>query len=123
MTLITSGKMLEPESTRTCFLYDPSDGRIVHQHEVINFPGARQVEDKEVESTTLRLAGKLGYDTSKLLTLHLSGALPGDKLYKVDTKSRTLVEITRPSRPRPKKDLSKKSRELRPRSTAKRGRR
>jgi hypothetical protein len=123
MSLIESGKMLEPESMRTCFLYDPSNGRIIHQHEVINFPGAREVDDKELESTTLRLAAKFGHDTSKVQTLLLSGSFSGDKLYKIDTKSRALVEITRPSQPRPKTRPSKKNMGKRPRLAAKKARR
>jgi hypothetical protein len=120
MRLVEGSKMLEPDSIRSCFLYDPSNGRIVHHHEVINFPGARQVDDEELESTTPRLAAKLGHDTSKLQTLHLSGSFSGDKSYKIDTKSRTLVEVTRPSQASPKRSSSKKSIGKQPRSKAKR---
>jgi hypothetical protein len=101
----------------------PEQWAHVHQHEVITFPGARQVDDKELESTTLRLAAKLGHDTSNLKTVHLSGAFSGDKLYRIDTKSRTLVEITRPSQPRPKRRPSEKNIGIQSRSKAKKRRR
>jgi len=88
MKLVIGGKTLEPESIKSCVLYDPSDGRIVHQHEVVNFPGAKAVENEEIESKAVRLAAKLGHDISKLKALHLSGAFPSDKRYRVDTNER-----------------------------------
>jgi len=57
MRLVAGGKVLEPQSMKSCILYDPSDGRIVHHHEVVSFPGANEVEEKEVETTTRRIAG------------------------------------------------------------------
>ncbi len=90
--------MLKPESIRTCVLYDPSDGRIVHCHEIVHFETGIEIDDKDMESKTLRLATNLEHETSKLQALHLSGPFPSDKrYYKVDPQSRRLVAIPRPS--------------------------
>jgi hypothetical protein len=44
--LIGKGQTLAPESIRICVLYDPSDGRIVHIHKVVTYPGGEDSERK-----------------------------------------------------------------------------
>jgi hypothetical protein len=94
MNFFTQGAMLEVESTRTCVLYDKNDGRIVHQHEVVNFRGAKRAEDTEVEAVASRMAAQLGHDVSNVKALHFSSdEYSTEKCYKIDTESLRLIEI------------------------------
>jgi hypothetical protein len=94
-----NGKPIQPESRKMCVLYDPENGIAIHTHEAITFTGGRIVEDKEMEANAFQQATKVGKDTSKLKTLHVS---PKDvergSVYKVDLESLRLVKVERPSR-------------------------
>jgi hypothetical protein len=94
---IAGGTLLKPESVRVCVLYDPSDGRIVHQHEIVGFPGAERVNDEYLTSRAYATAARLGHNTSALRTLHLDVQdLSNEKAYRVDPETLRLVEIPRP---------------------------
>jgi hypothetical protein len=95
MNIFGHGRIPEPESVRCCVLYDPADGRVVHYHEVVDFPGCHKATDTEVESKTFRMAAKAGHNASNLKSLHLPGAFPNDKAYSVDPSSRQLVEAAK----------------------------
>lgn len=90
-------KVLEPEEVKICVLYDPKDGRIAHHHKVVVLPGGQRVDDKEVERRTLARAASFGTDASKLKALHVSekDCDPSHR-YKVDIKTLTLIELSRP---------------------------
>ena len=92
------GPPLDPESITACFLFDPKSGRIVHRHEVVNFPGATRLEARQIESEAYRLAAVQGYNVSELKALLLSsGDYSTAKCYRVDTSTLRLVEVPRPS--------------------------
>jgi hypothetical protein len=97
--LIGKGQTLAPESIQICVLYDPSDGRIVHTHKVVTYPGGKTVNEKQVEARAMELVAKTGVDTSKLRALQVP---PEDysptAAYQVDTKSMRLVARTIPPR-------------------------
>jgi hypothetical protein len=90
---------LAPEATHICVLYNPSNGRVVHTHRVLDFTGAKKTGKEHVEARCLTIAKKLGHATDKLKTLHV----PHEKFkdttpYKVDVKAGKLVEIPWPAR-------------------------
>ena len=75
-------------------LYDPDDGRIVHQHEVVNFVGAEMADDEQLVSRALALAARMGQDVSTLRPLHFSSdEYEQGKMYRIDTKTLRLAEI------------------------------
>jgi hypothetical protein len=87
----------KPEDVKICVLYDPKDGRIVHHHMVVTFPGAQKVDEKEIERRAHERAARLGTDTSKAKALHFSAReLNPSNRYKIDLRSMTLVELPRP---------------------------
>jgi hypothetical protein len=98
MSIVIKGKKREAESIKTCVLYDPSDGHIVHTHQVVILPGARNVGDSEVESRAFAIAKKVGRDVSKVRALHISSKDYAENInYKVDVKSLRLTEIPWPA--------------------------
>ena len=72
-----------------------NDGRIVHQHEVVNFRGAKRAGGTEVEAVAAsRMAAQLGHDVSNVKALHFSSdEYSTEKCYKIDTGSLRLIEI------------------------------
>jgi hypothetical protein len=63
------------------------------------YPGARQIDDKEVEERAHERAAGFGTDTSNAKALHVSAnEVDTSKRYKVDVKSMRLVELPRPAR-------------------------
>jgi hypothetical protein len=97
--MIKDGKAIAPESIQTCILYDPKSGKIVHHHQVLTYPGGRRLDEGQVESQALELAAKVRGDASGLRALHVTdNQFQPSKIYRVDLKSRRLVE-----QPLPKK--------------------
>jgi hypothetical protein len=93
----------KPEDVKICVLYDPKDGRVVHNHKVLVFPGAKKVDEKEVERRALERAASFGRDPSKLKALHVSEKQCNpSSMYRVDLISLTLVKL-------PKLELKKVS--------------
>ena len=91
--MITSNaKAMVPEAVKTCVLYDPRDGRVVHTHRVVTYPGGKRVDDKRVESRAREIAASRGHDVSKLHSLHLHAEQirPGVSM-RVDVKTNRLV--------------------------------
>ena len=97
MNLIKDGKRTKPEDVKICVLYDPKDGRVMHNHKVVVFPGAKKVDKKEVERRALERAARLGRDTSRLKALHVSEEeCSPSSAYRVDLASLTLVKLPKP---------------------------
>jgi hypothetical protein len=81
------------KARRCCVLFDPRDGTIRHVNRVTTLEGAAETSEQAMEARTLRLAGRLGLDTTSLQLIHVDpDALAPDRRYKVDTRSRSLVE-------------------------------
>lgn len=80
-------------------VFDRSDGKIVHIHDVITLEGAESQSDAEVERRALELVAERGIDTSGLGTMAIgSEAIKPGTRYKVDVQSSTLVELRRETR-------------------------
>ena len=97
MNLIKAGTNTKPEGVKICVLYNPKDGRVIHNHMVVFFPGSKMVDEKEVERRALERAARHVKDTSKLKALHVSEkeCSPSSR-YRVDLKSLRLVELPKP---------------------------
>jgi nitroimidazol reductase NimA-like FMN-containing flavoprotein (pyridoxamine 5'-phosphate oxidase superfamily) len=97
MNLIKNRKSTKPAAVKVCVLYDPKDGRVMHNHKVVVFPGAKMVDDKEVERRALERAARFGTDTAKLKALHVSEKdCSPTSAYRVDVRSLTLVKLPKP---------------------------
>ena len=97
MNLITGGKHTKAEDVKICVLYDPKDGRVMHNHKVVVFPGAKKVDEKEIERRTRERAAGFGRDASKLKALHVSEReCNSSSTYRVDLTSLTLVKLPKP---------------------------
>ncbi len=102
MSFTLGGNILKPEAVRICVLYDPSNGRIVHTHEVVTLPGGRKVDEKEMERRTLQRAASAGVDTSKLKVMHVPPEeYDRTSLYRVELKGLRLVKLARPDKSKP----------------------
>jgi hypothetical protein len=86
------------QSEQCCVVFDPTDGKIRHIHEVVTLEGAEAVPDYEVEQRALSLAAQVGLDTSLdtslLKTIHIDPEelTPGER-YAVDPDTMTLVHL------------------------------
>lgn len=82
------------------FIYDAKTGRVLHRHEVVTLRGGTHPTDKEIEREAVALFSASA-STFKGATgiLHFDPRpLKPDTLYKVDVKTRALVE--QPIKPR-----------------------
>jgi hypothetical protein len=114
--MIKSGKIIKPDDVKICVLYDPKNGRVIHNHQVVVFPGAKKVDKKEVERRALERAAMFGRDTSKLKALHVSEKdCSPSSAYRVDLTSLTLVKLPNPEM---KKRSQKHARALKARTRA-----
>jgi len=92
MMMMGQGRLIAPEASSICVLYDPADGRILHMHRVTTLPGGRKMDTKEVEARTFELAKRCGVDVSRAHALHVD---PRDVKpsvpHRVDVRTRRLV--------------------------------
>jgi hypothetical protein len=108
-----AGGNAKVQSIRGCVLFDPKDGSIRHINRVITLEGAVATSEKDMETRTLRLAASLGLESASLQLLHVNHeAFVAGHQYKVDTKTRSLVEIAQKKTRRT--GTSKKSKARRP---------
>jgi hypothetical protein len=113
MEFESSEKKKAPQS-RVCVVYDPRDGRIVHGHEFVGdgtgLFGAEGREEREHQ--TLEGARRNHGDVSRLRVLHAPTdfRFAPNVAYRVDARSRRLIEHYKwpPERPRPKTAPAKK---------------
>jgi hypothetical protein len=90
---IQSTNNVRIKATRCCVLFDPKDGAIRHVNQVTTLEGAAETSEQAMEARTLRLAGRLGLDTTGLQLIHVDPeALAPGLRYRVDTRSRRLIE-------------------------------
>ena len=96
---IVNGKPAEPK-VFMAVLYDPGTGHIAHSHRVLQFDPKAKVSKAHVEERARELATRHGWDVSKLKTLHVDHSkLKKGARYRVDPKSRVMVEL--PPQPMP----------------------
>jgi hypothetical protein len=80
-------------SVQCYVVFDRSDGRIHHIHEVITLEGAESQPDTEVKKRALALVAERGIDTTGLGTIAVDPeAIKPGKRYAVDTATSILVE-------------------------------
>ena len=91
----TAGKVPKLESVYGIALYDPTDGKIIHMHTILNMEGASPIYPEEKEKEVLEFARtKLKRDTTKLRVLHDPNLKDISAQYYVNVKEATLVKIS-----------------------------
>jgi hypothetical protein len=80
------------EGIHAVVLYDKKDGRVCHMHHVITFAGGTRHPISEHERNALAYAEKLGHKGDSLQTLHVPNFQPFAMKYRVNLKSKTLIE-------------------------------
>ena|SRR5581483_4090138 len=99
ISMIKDGKEIAG-SIQTCILYDKR-GNVVHRHQVVTFPGGRRINQSQMESRTLELAARAKGEVSGLKAIHVKEEeYDPSKLYKVDVKSKRLIEQAMPKKVR-----------------------
>jgi hypothetical protein len=89
----------EVEQWSIVVVYDAKSGDIVHKHECVSLRGGTHPSKQMLEKDALEQASRAGRDTTKVSLLHVDPKdLNIDAHYKVDTKTRTLVEVQQPKR-------------------------
>ena len=93
MTTTASSKFGEPISHKICVIYDPANVGVIHTHEVLTFPGGRQVTDADAEAEALALlARRTGKDVSGFGVLHVPrGEYQRGVRYRVELPIRRLI--------------------------------
>lgn len=86
--------MFEISSVRTCVLYDPQDGTIVHIHKEIAVIGAPEATETEIEEKIRKFAARDGRDTKNLKTAFVNDSRSNQRHYKIDTTTLEFVEVT-----------------------------
>jgi hypothetical protein len=82
------------QSVQTCVVFDPTDGKIQHIHDVVTLEGAEAVSDYEVEQRALSLVAERGLDSSTLKTIHVDPEeLEPSRRYAVDTDKSRLTPL------------------------------
>ena len=90
------GQVLEPESHELCAVYDPKNGRIMHVHEIVRWPGAVDRTKTDVQARALEMAAKHGLEVGRFKTLRLDpAAFDRRKRYRIEPKSLRLIELER----------------------------
>lgn len=102
--------IVRPEIERESMvvIYDPESGRVLHRHEVVSTKGARHPDDETIESDAFdefersrpdlreRIQGAGGV-RGRFAALHADPkAMKPHAAYRVDTRTRSLVEQERP---------------------------
>jgi hypothetical protein len=97
MKAFVHGRIVESEPHEVCAVYDRRDGRIVHVHEIVRWPGSPASSKQALVKRGLEIAAKMGHKVSKLRALRLDPmAFDRGKRYHIDPKSKRLIEIERP---------------------------
>ena len=84
--------MLKPSSVRTCVVYEPQTGNIVHIHKEITMPGGLERTDTEIEARVRRFAAVSGRNIEKLRTAFVKDIRSRGQHYNVDTTTLEFVE-------------------------------
>jgi hypothetical protein len=102
------GNVPKLESVYGIALYDPTDGKVIHMHTILNMEGASPVDYQEKEKEVLEYAKKeLERDITKLKVLHAPNMQEISGQYYVNVKDNTLVKIPETEILKKLKDLHK----------------
>ena len=86
----------KPGPGKICVLYDPQDGRVIHTHRVITFPGGQEVTDSEAGARAKERATQAGHDVRSVGTLLVADDdCDGSSLYHVDVAEGKLHNVER----------------------------
>lgn len=88
------------EHWELALVYDPETGRVIHQHEVITWPGGKHPSREEIEREALEQAGRhRERPLGRTAILHTDPRkLRAEALHRVDPALRTVVEEPLPPR-------------------------
>jgi hypothetical protein len=88
-----AGATVPVQSTKACVVYDSSNGRIYHEHQVLTLSGGREPSDSEIAADALRAVGRRRQPPGGALeVLHVPhGTLERGKRYRVDAHRKELV--------------------------------
>lgn len=85
--------MLKPSSVRTCVIYEPQNGHIIHIHKEITMPGGLERTDAEIEARVRRFAAVSGRNIEKLRTAFVKDTRSREQHYKIDCATLDFVEV------------------------------
>jgi hypothetical protein len=94
---IPVGRVETNSSRRGFAVFDKSDGRLVHLHQVVVIPGAVAPADAELEADAIAVATRYSHRSPHELDIIQVAAdeLKQSAEYKVDLTRRILVEVAR----------------------------
>lgn len=98
------------ESVYGIAIYDPTDGKVIHMHTILNMEGASPIDPQEKEKEVLELVrSELNCDVTNLSVLHDPNLQDISAKYYVNVKEKRLVKIPETEIQKKLKDLQKQS--------------
>ncbi len=97
----SGGKAPKVSANHVIAVYDPTDGRVLHLHEVVVFEGGKSVSREEAEREALEHARRRGHPVDRLKTLWVRERLAGGH-FRVDVAGGKLIASKPPARRRAK---------------------
>jgi hypothetical protein len=85
--------MLKAASIRTCVVYDPANGKIVHVHKETTIVGGTERTDAEIEARARKFAAKPGRDVGRLAAAFVKDTRARNLHHKIDTATIEFVEV------------------------------
>jgi hypothetical protein len=102
---VSVGNAPKLESVYGIAVYDPTDGKVVHMHTILNMEGASPINPQEKEKVVLEyVRTELNRDISKLSVLHDTNLQDISANYYVNVNKKKLVKI-------PESEIEKKLKE------------
>ena len=94
------GEPIQPQATKTSFVYDTRTGKVVHIHQFIPLSRDGSCTNREMEETALKLAPS-EWDRAQLGVLHheKEGDLNPEYQYRVDVSNHELLVEPAPLEP------------------------
>jgi hypothetical protein len=79
---------------RSCFVYDPANGKIVHVHKNITIAGGLERSDAEIEARARKFATRTKRnDIDALRVIFAEDRRARGRRYRVDTATLQIVEV------------------------------
>jgi hypothetical protein len=75
-----------------CVLYEPGSGQIRHMHHIVVLEGGHNPSEAQAEAAARAALERRGRTHSHLAVLHAAQTVEGTRFYRVDVKSKKLVE-------------------------------
>lgn len=97
----TGGEGPKVSATHIVALYDPTNGRVVHLHQVVVFEGGKSISQEDAQREIIDKARRRGHDVDRLEVLYVGDRLPGKGgHFRVDIASKRLIPLEAPARRR-----------------------